>query len=178
MNQLLEFLPLILFFITYKLYDILAATASLVLATLIFYGVRFKVQGYLERNQVITVLGVIVFGGFTLLLRDETVLKWKAPIVNWIFALVFLLSHYLHKDNLSKQMMSHAIDLPDPVWTKVNFSWVGFFIISGLANLYVAFTYHTIWVDFKVFGSLAMTIVFLIFQAIYLSRYIKTSNPQ
>ena len=172
MKQLIDFIPLIAFFTAYKTVDIYMATKVLMVVTSIQYGIYYLKDRKLENAQIITLVAVFLFGSLTLFMHDETFLKWKAPIVNWIFALTFLGSHFFGKDNIIKRMMGHAVNLPEPVWTKLNYSWVVFFIISGAANLYVAFTFHEIWVDFKVFGSLGMTLVFLVGQTLYLSRHI------
>ena len=172
MKQLIDFIPLIAFFTAYKMVDIYMATKVLMVITCIQYGIYWIKDRKLENAQVITLIAVLIFGSLTLFMHDETFLKWKAPIVNWIFALIFLASHFFGEQNLIKRMMGKAVNLPETIWTRLNYSWVVFFVISGAANLYVAFTFHEIWVDFKVFGSLGMTLLFLIGQTIYLSRHI------
>lgn len=172
MKQLIDFIPLIAFFTAYKMVDIYMATKVLMIVTSIQYAIYWIKDRKLENAQVITLIAVFIFGSLTLFLHDETFLKWKAPVVNWIFALAFLASHFFGEQNLVKRMMSHAVNLPEIIWSRLNYSWVIFFLISGGANLYVAFTFHEIWVDFKVFGSLGMTLVFLIGQTIYLSRHV------
>lgn len=172
MKQLIDFIPLIAFFTAYKMVDIYMATQVLMVVTSIQYAIYWIKDRKLENGQIITLVAVFIFGSLTLFLHDETFLKWKAPIVNWIFALTFLGSHFIGEQNLVKRMMSQAVNLPETIWSRLNYSWVVFFLISGCANLYVAFTFHEIWVDFKVFGSLGMTLVFLIGQTIYLSRHI------
>lgn len=176
MKQLIDFIPLIAFFATYQLYDIYTATIVLMVGVPLQYLITWLVVKKLEKFQIVTLVAVLVFGGLTLLLHDETYLKWKAPIVNWIFALSFLASQFIGHENLVKRMMGHAIDLPDDVWRNLNYSWIVFFIISGAANLFVAFTFHDIWVEFKVFGSLGMTLVFMVIQAVYLSKYIQDED--
>ncbi len=178
MKQLIDFIPLIAFFTAYQLYDIYTATKVLMVGVPLQYLITWLVVKKLERFQIITLVAVLIFGGLTLLLHDETYLKWKAPIVNWIFALFFLASQFVGEDNLVKRMMGHAITLPAEVWRKLNYSWVLFFIVSGAANLFVAFTYHEIWVEFKVFGSLGMTLIFMVVQAIYLSKYLQEQNDE
>lgn len=189
-KQFIDFIPLILFFIVFKISPreiellgysfqfggIFSATAVLVIASIVVYGILFIKQKRLDNNQWITVGGCLFFGCLTLLLQDEVFIKWKAPAVNWIFALVFLGSQFIGKEPVIKRLMGKAVTLPDNVWTKLNIAWVIFFIICGAANLFVAFTYESIWVDFKVFGSLIMTIIFIIAQGIYLSRYIKDDD--
>ncbi len=186
-KQFIDFIPLILFFIVFKLEPrdvelagqvfsvggIFSATAVLILSSVAVYGSLFAAQRRLEKGQWLTLLGCLFFGGLTLAFHSETFLKWKAPVVNWLFALGFAGSHFIGKQPLIKRVMGHAISLPDPIWTKLNIAWVIFFIVAGGANLFVAFTFHDIWVDFKVFGSLSMTILFLIGQGIFLARHMQ-----
>lgn len=187
-KQFIDFIPLILFFIvfkldprsielfgySYQLGGIFSATEILVASSLLVYGALWVKQKRLERSQIITLVGCLFFGGLTIAFHSETFLKWKAPIVNWIFALIFLGSLFVAKKTpLIKRMMGHAINLPDTIWYKLNIAWAIFFIFSGAANLFVAFTFPSIWVDFKVFGSLAMTIIFMIAQGIYMARHIQ-----
>lgn len=189
-KQFIDFIPLLLFFIVFKLEPrdlelagqvftfggIFSATAVLVLSSLLVYGSLFVAQRRLEKGQWLTLIGCLFFGGLTLAFHSETFLKWKAPVVNWLFALGFAGSHFIGQQPLIKRVMGHAVSLPDRVWTQLNIAWVVFFIFSGCANLFVAFTYHDIWVDFKVFGSLGMTLLFLIGQGVFLARHMQPSS--
>ncbi len=186
-KQLLDFIPLILFFIVFKLEPrdvelagqvfslggIFSATAVLIITSVVVYGSLFIINRRLEKGQWLTLLGCLFFGGLTLAFHSETFLKWKAPVVNWLFALGFAGSHFIGQQPLIKRIMGHAVNLPDRIWTQLNIAWVIFFIIAGSANLFVAFTYHEIWVDFKVFGSLTMTVLFLIGQGLFLAKHMK-----
>lgn len=187
MKQFIDFIPLLLFFIVFKteprdiellgqswvLGGIFSATAVLIISSVVVYGTLFIVHKRLEKTQWLTLLGCLFFGGLTLAFHSETFLKWKAPVVNWLFALGFAASHFIGKQPLIRRMMGHAVELPDSVWTKLNIAWVAFFLLLGGTNLFVAFTFHEIWVDFKVFGSLGMTLVFLIAQGVFIARHIK-----
>lgn len=191
-KQFIDFIPLILFFIVFKLEPrdvelagqafpfggIFSATAMLIISSVLVYGTLFALNKRLEKSQWITLLGCLFFGGLTLAFQSETFLKWKAPVVNWIFALAFAGSHFIGQQPLIKRVMGHAVSLPDPIWTKLNIAWVVFFIVLGATNLFVAFTFQSIWVDFKVFGSLGMTLLFLIGQGVYLSRHMQDQPAQ
>ncbi len=186
MKQFIDFIPLILFFIVYKmdpralefanqsymLGGIFSATAVLIGSSILVYGTMFVLQRRLEKGQWLTLAACLVFGGMTLAFHSETFLKWKAPVVNWIFAIAFLGSHFIGDKPLIQRMMGHAISLPQPIWIKLNQAWIVFFLFCGSANLFVAFTFQEWWVDFKVFGSLGLTLLFLIGQGIYLSRHL------
>jgi intracellular septation protein len=191
-KQFIDFIPLILFFIVYKLDPrtvelagqsfelggIFSATAVLIASSVVVYGALFLLQRRLEKGQWLTLLACLVFGGMTLAFHSETFLKWKAPVVNWLFAAGFAASHFIGDKVLIQRVMDHAVQLPQQIWTRLNLAWVVFFIFSGCANLFVAFTFHDIWVDFKVFGSLGMTVLFLVAQGVYLARHIHDDAPQ
>lgn len=181
MKQWLDFIPLFLFFAAFKSYDIFTATAVLITSSIVVYGGMWLKYKHLENGQKITLVATILFGSATLLLHDEAYLKWKAPIINWIFAAAFLGSLYIGKEPLVQKMLGAAFEMPAAVWRKLNWAWIGFFIFAGASNAYVAFYFEKYWVDFKVFGSLGMTIIFMIAQFALLSRYLKQdinpSNP-
>lgn len=174
MKLLFDFLPIVLFFVAYKLYDIYIATAVAIAASVIQVGWAWFRHGKVENMHWITLGVIVVFGGLTLILRDETFIKWKPTLVNWLFAAAFLGSQFIGKQSLLKRMMAANITLPEPIWLRLNMSWVSFFVAMGAANLYVAFNYDTdTWVNFKLFGMMGLTIIFIIAQAFYLSRHIK-----
>lgn len=176
MKQWLDFLPLLCFFVAYKVLGIFPATGVLLASSALVYGGLWIATRRLERNQVITLVATFAFGGITLLLHDVTYLKWKAPVINWIFAATFLGSHAIGDKVIIERMLGHAITVPAAVWKKLNMAWVVFFIFSGAVNLYVAFHWEAHWVDFKVFGSLAMTVLFVIGQSVYLGRFLKAAG--
>jgi intracellular septation protein len=97
---------------------------------------------------------------------------WKPTIVNWLFAAAFLGSQWFMKKSLLQRMMEQAVTLPADIWARLNYAWVAFFVLSGIANLYVAYTFsEDIWVDFKLFGLLGLTVLFIIGQSLFLYRY-------
>ncbi|REL26576.1 septation protein A [Thalassotalea euphylliae] len=163
MQALFEYVPLVLFFVVYKFYDIYMATGVLIVGSLlhILYFVVTK-QKVPTKNWVI--FGLIAgFGGLTIFLQDDTFLKWKVTIVNGIFAVALLVSNYVFKKNLIKQLMSEALELPEKIWDKLNLSWAGFFAFCGALNIYIAFNFsQEIWVNFKVFGLMGLTFAFTI----------------
>ena len=178
MKQWLDFIPLFLFFAAFKSYDIFTATAVLITSSIVVYGGMWLKYKHLENGQKITLVATILFGSATLLLHDEAYLKWKAPIINWIFAAAFLGSMYIGKEPLVQKMLNKLFDMPANVWRKLNWAWIGFFIFTGASNAYVAFYFEKYWVDFKIFGSMAMLIVFMIAQFALLSRYLRPELTQ
>jgi len=177
MKLLFDLFPVVLFFIAYKMYDIYTATAVIIVASIIQVGYFYFKNKRVEKMHVITLALILVLGGLTLILQDENFIKWKPTIVNWGFALVFFGSHYIGEKPIVERMMSQAIALADNIWIRLSWLWILFFIISGITNLYVAFNYDTdTWVDFKLFGLMGMTIVFILIQGVYISRYIEESD--
>lgn len=179
MKLLFDLFPVVLFFIAYKMYGIYEATAVIIVATVVQVGYMYLKHKRVEKIHLITLALILVLGGLTLVLQDEDFIKWKPTIVNWGFALVFLGSHYIGTKPLIRRMMDQAIHLPDLIWTRLSIMWVLFFILSGIVNLYVAFSYDTdTWVNFKLFGLMGMTIVFILIQGIYISRYMQESDSE
>jgi intracellular septation protein len=214
MKQLFDFFPILLFFIVYKFYldlpdglitsvnDILPfmaltpgessdaiflATLAAIVATLILVLYSTVVFKKVEKMPLITLALLVVFGGATLLFKNPLFIQWKPTAINWLFAVIFLGSHFIGDKPLVQRMMGQALEISDSsVWAKLNLTWVGFFIFSGIANLLVApqidplnlrFSEDT-WVDFKLFGLMGMTIVFVIAQAFYLARYIPSTHKE
>jgi intracellular septation protein len=117
---------------------------------------------------------IVVFGGATLLLQDETFIKWKPTVLYWLFALALGLAPVLFERNLIRIMMEKQVSLPEPVWARLNLGWALFFAFLGVLNLYVAFTFSTdAWVDFKLFGTTGLMLIFILGQGFYLTRHIR-----
>ena len=120
---------------------------------------------------------IVVMGGATLLLRDPTFIKWKPTVLYWSFAAVLLGSDLVLKKNVIRTMMQEQLSLPDPVWRRLNLSWVVFFAVMGTANLYVAYNYsESAWVNFKLFGGIGLMVAFVILQGLMLSRFIESEQ--
>ena len=179
MKVLYDFFPVLLFFVTFKLYDdpqqgILVATAVAIVATFFQVGIFWWRHRRVEKMHLVTLALIVVLGGLTLLLEDEMFIKWKPTVVNWLFGLVFLASQFVGEKPLVRRMMEANIQLPDPIWVRLNGSWVVFFTAMGFTNLYVVYNFDTdTWVDFKLFGLMGLTFAFIIVQALYLARHIK-----
>lgn len=184
MKFLFDFFPILLFFIAYKAYDIYVATAVAIVASFIQVGWFWLQQRRVEKMHVITLLLIVVLGGATLVLQDEAFIKWKPTVVNWLFGLVFLGSQFIGKKTIVQRMMDGSVTLPDHIWPRLNVAWAVFFISLGFLNLYVAFSGHydtDTWVNFKMFGMIGLTFLFIIAQAFYIGRYIKepeSDNPE
>jgi len=180
MKFLFDFFPVFLFFVTYYAYDIYVATAVTIGASFLQVGLFWYKFRRFEKMHVITLAIITLMGGLTLILQNEMFIKWKPTVVNWLFGVVFLGSQFIGKRPVVQRMMSHAIELPDAVWTRLNLGWVLFFITMGIVNLYVVYNYDTdTWVNFKLFGMMGLTLAFVILQAFYITRHTKPAdNPE
>jgi intracellular septation protein len=214
MKVLIDFFPVLAFFVTYKLSDIYVATGVAIGASAVLLGWSWVRQRRLETMPLVTLVLLLVFGGLTLALRDPIFVMWKPTIVNGLFGAVFLASHWIGNRTLIERLMGKAVTLPSPVWERLNLMWVGFFVFTGLANLFVVYvgsgffdaqqallaasglhevdlsacgssfsgellglcqqahSSEEIWVNFKLFGMMGMTILFVIGQSFYLARHL------
>ncbi len=178
MKLLFDYFPIILFFAAFKLYDIWVATAVAIAAAVVQNGVYWWRQRRFETMHLITLGVIVVFGGATLVFRDETFIKWKPTVVYWLMSAFFLGSEFIGAKNLPRRLMSGVFTLEDAgVWRRVNFAWVAFFVSLGGLNLFVVYNYDTeTWVNFKLFGTLGLTFLFAFGQAYYLMRL--TPEPE
>ena len=179
MKFLFDLFPVILFFVAFKLQGIYVATAVAIAASFAQIGWLWlrgrKIDGMLWVSLAI----IVVFGSATLLLHDETFIKWKPTVLYWLFACVLSVSALVFRKNLIRAMLGEQIQLPDPAWNKLNFSWVGFFAGMGLLNLYVAFNFPTdTWVNFKLFGGMGLMLVFVIGQGLFLAKYVEPKESE
>ncbi|CAI0776793.1 Probable intracellular septation protein A [Serratia proteamaculans] len=172
MKQFLDFLPLIVFFAFYKLYDIYVASGALIVATalaLVFTWFKYR---KIEKMTLITFLMVLVFGTLTLVFHNDLFIKWKVTIIYCLFALALLISQLVLKKPLVQRMLGKELTLPDKVWNTLNLAWAIFFLVCGLANIYVAFWLpQSVWVNFKVFGLTALTLVYTLLSGVYIYRH-------
>jgi len=179
MKFLFDFFPVLLFFITYKSHEdqvegMVTATGVLIMATAFQITYTWLRHRRVEKIHLITLVLVLVLGGATMYFREPKYLIWKVTIANWLFAAVFLGSHYIGHKPVIKRMMDHAIQLPEKIWLHLSMSWVAFFTIIGAVNLYIGFRYDfDTWVNFKFYGLMGLTLGFTILQAIYLSRHVQ-----
>ena len=173
MKFLFDIFPVVLFFIAFKLYGIYVATAVAIAASFVQIAWVWLRHRKVE-NMLWASLGVIVvFGGATLLLQNETFIKWKPTVLYWLFSATLAVAAMAYKKNLIRAMMEKQITLPDSVWNKLLASWIAFFVVMGALNLFVAYNFSTdAWVNFKLFGGIGLMVVFAVLQALMLARYI------
>jgi intracellular septation protein len=174
MKFLFDLFPVILFFVAFKLTDIYVATAVAIGATFLQIGLLALLKKKIDTMLWVSLAIIVLFGGATLVLRDETFIKWKPTVLYWMFGAVLAGAELLFRKNLIRAMLDKQVQLPGPVWTRLNRSWIGFFAVMGVVNLVVAFNFTTDqWVNFKLFGATGLMLLFVIGQAMYLARHVE-----
>jgi len=209
MKLIFDLFPVILFFLSYHQADAIInnipvgqiidlsqsevvvatilATSIAIIASFVQVSIYWLKNRRFEKMHIISLLIISIMGGITIFFGNPAFIQWKPTLLNWIFAGAFLGSQFVGDKSLVQRMMGAQLELPDAVWKRLNISWVIFFTLSGIANLYVAFYYGLEfdektrmdnWVNFKLFGLMGLTFVFVIAQGIYLSRYMKDETPK
>ncbi|MBV4366976.1 septation protein A [Erwinia sp. BNK-24-b] len=171
MKQLLDFLPLVVFFVFYKLYDIYVASGALIAATALALVASWFLYRKLEKMTIVTFVLVAVFGTLTLVFHNDEFIKWKVTVIYTLFAGALLFSQFWMKQTLIQSMLGKELTLPDAAWRRLNVAWALFFFACGLANIYVAFWLpQEVWVNFKVFGLTVLTLLFTLLSGVYIYR--------
>jgi intracellular septation protein len=174
MKFLFDFFPIALFFIAFKMGDIYLATITVIVASVVqVLWSRYK-TGRFEKLPLITLGTVAVLGGATLFFKNELFIKWKPTALYWVLALALLISQFIGKRPLMQRLLEQNVELPTRIWHQLNLSWALFFAAMGIANLYVVYHFDTdTWVNFKLFGTLGLTLVFIVLQGFYMAKHFK-----
>lgn len=175
MQALVDFLPVVAFVVAYWLADFKTAVVVIMVAMVLQVAVTWLVKREVSRMTLASAGLVVVLGGVSLLLKNDLVFKWKPTVLNWAFAAVFLGSHFIGEKTVVQRLLQSVakgeINLAPRDWRTLNLMWVAFFLVSGAANIYVAYAFpENVWVNFKLFGLLGLTVVFVLLQAAWLSR--------
>ncbi len=208
MKLLFDFLPILLFFVTFKYAEghrewaaafanehlgfvvaggtVGATEAPVMLATVVVIVASLLQVAWLKaRGRKVDLMLwvsltlVVVLGGLTVWLKSETFIKWKPTGLYWAMALSFLVSQYGFRRNLLKLMLGEQLQLPESVWLRLSLAWVAFFVGMGLLNLWVAFNFSTdAWVNFKLFGGIGLMLLFTLVQGLYISRYLPGDDTE
>lgn len=174
MKQLLDFIPLILFFIVYKTYGVQEAALVLVVAAIIQLVLLKVLYKKIEKNQWVMSFFVVFFGILTAYFNDLAFLKWKVTIVNLVFAGALLISQYAFKKTLVQMLLGKELKLPQNVWEKLNLGWAGFFILCALINVVISeFFSDDAWANFKVFGLTGLSLMAVVCTGIFLYPHLK-----
>ncbi|MGI9273121.1 MAG: septation protein A [Woeseiaceae bacterium] len=187
MQLLIDFLPIVLFFATYVFTKklLVAVAVLMVVAPIAFIAQWFLTRKINKMSAASTAL-VVVLGGATLISGDSVFIYWKPTVLYWAASIAFLASQYVGEKPFIQRMMQAAskddddgIQLSPQNWNTLNFLWVIFFIVAGAINIYVAYNYEeSTWVNFKLFGLLGMTFVFIVAQSFWLARHIESDDPE
>jgi intracellular septation protein len=177
MKFLFDLLPVGLFFAAILVWDIFVATAVAIAATVAQVAWlklrKKKVEPMLWASLAI----ILVFGGLTLYLQDKTFILWKPTVLYWLFALVLAGAAFAGR-NLMRSLLAEQMQLPDAIWTRLNWSWVGFFAFMGGLNLYVAFNFsEKVWASFKFFGGMGLMFLFVVLQSLFLAKHVAEEKP-
>ena len=178
MQLLVDYFPLLLFFIAFKWQGIYAATAVAMAASVVQIAWLYGKHRRVAPVHWLSLAIIVIFGGATLLLQDETFIKWKPTVLYALFGGILAVGRAGFGRNLIGYVMQ-GITLPDAVWTRVTWSWVAFFGAMAVANWYVAFNFSTdTWVNFKVWGGIGLFLTFALAQGVYLSRHLPTEESR
>ena len=179
MKFLFDLFPVILFFIAFKLSGIYVATSVAIVATFAQIGWMWFKHRRVDTMLWISLAIITVFGGMTLIFRDETFIKWKPTVLYWAFALALAGCTLFLRKNLIRALLAEQFELPDAVWLRLNWSWIGFFVFMGVLNLAVAFALNFStdeWVNFKLFGGIGLMLLFVLGQGLLLAKYMDQEN--
>lgn len=176
-NMFYDFIPIVIFFLAFKFYGIYVATVVGIAVTAVQVLITRAVQKRFDNKQLITLGVFIFFGGMTLYFHDPIFVKWKPTIIYWVFAVILLTSKFVTQKPLLERLFDGVkaegnLNVPKAVWQRLTYAWTAFFFILGWINIYVAYSFSTeTWVNFKLFGVLVLSLVFVVAQAVYLARY-------
>jgi intracellular septation protein len=177
MKMLFDIFPVILFFVAFKLSDIYIATAVAIGATFAQIGWLWLRHRKVDKMLWVSLAVITVFGGATLLFKDDTFIKWKPTVLYWLFGGVLTVAALAFKKNLVRSMMEHQVSLPEEIWGRLLMSWIVFFAVMGVINLYVAYNFSLdAWVNFKMFGGIGLMLVFVLLQAVMLAKHVQDKN--
>src|SRR3954467_3610012 len=173
MKFLYDLFPVALFFVAIQVWDIFVATAVAIAASIVQVGWLLVRKKKVEPMLWASLAIILVFGGLTLYLRDKTFILWKPTVLYWLFG-AMLAGAAAPGRNLIRAVLGEQMRLPEPVWARLNWSWVAFFVFMGIANLYVAFNYsEKVWATFKLFGGMGLMFLFVIGQSLVLAKYVQ-----
>lgn len=198
MKFLFDLLPVILFFTAFKFAEsqpdaaaawlgqftgglvepaqapILIATVVVIVATVVQVAWVWFRHGKVDKMLWFSLALVVIFGGLTLIFRNDNFIKWKPTVLYWGMALGIAISAFAFKKNAMRSMFSAQLELPEIAWNRLNYSWMGFFALMGILNILVAYNFSTdTWVNFKLFGFMGILVIFVLIQGVVLSKYVE-----
>ncbi|SFD25863.1 inner membrane-spanning protein YciB [Pseudoalteromonas denitrificans] len=189
MHALIEYIPLILFFATFKLVDIFWATGVLIGTSTLQVAFYYFKDGKVATKTWVFFGIALVLGSMTLIFHDEAFIKWKATVIYFAFFLTLLVSRYLLKKNLMEKMLTsilknasdteQELNIPKTLWDKINLMWAAITLFISVLNIYIAYNFSLdFWVNFKVFGLMGITFVFIFITIMMLFKYLPEEEPE
>ena len=193
MKQLLELLPLVLFFGAYQMdgdtltvggwshtFDgIFSATAVLMISTALTWLISSLLEKRNDKRLMWMTLAVLLFGAATLILRDQRFIQWKPTVFNWVLAAVFFGSQFIGKRTVLERVLGSQLSLPRPIWTRLNVLWIGNFALVGALNLFVAYRFEeAVWVSYKLYSSIGFTLALMLLTVAIVAPHVKDDGEQ
>ena len=193
MKQLLELLPLVLFFCAYQMdgdtltvggwshtFDgIFSATAVLMISTALTWLISSLLEKRNDKRLMWMTLAVLLFGAATLILRDQRFIQWKPTVFNWVLAAVFLGSQFVGKRTVLERVLGSQLSLPRRIWTRLNVLWIGNFALVGALNLFVAYRFEeAVWVSYKLYSSIGFTLALMLLTVVIVAPHVKDDGEQ
>ena len=193
MKQLLELLPLVLFFGAYQMdgdtltvggwshtFDgIFSATAVLMISTALTWLISSLLEKRNDKRLMWMTLAVLLFGAATLILRDQRFIQWKPTVFNWVLAAVFIGSQFIGKRTVLERVLGSQLSLPRPIWTRLNVLWIGNFALVGALNLFVAYRFEeAVWVSYKLYSSIGFTLALMLLTVAIVAPHVKDDGEQ
>lgn len=177
MKQLLNFIPLIFFFVFLMMYDIFAGVKALMISATVAFVVSWLIYKKIEKVELFSYLMIMIFGGLTLYLHNEDFIKWKVTLINFLFAIVLLISQVFFKKNLIQKLLGKEIQLETAAWNKLNILWAFFFIFCGIISLYVTYNMSTEFFGvFKTFILPGASLLLALVSGIYIYQKSDKNN--
>ena len=181
MQLLLDFLPFIAFYIGYKLSgdNFFFATGVLIAAVVVQVSVQWLRHRKVSSMLLVSAVLVLIFGTLTLVIHDKLFIQWKFSVVNWLFSAAFLASHFFGERPLIERIMGENLTLPRPQWLRLSWAWIVYFLVMGALNLYVAYNFEeSVWVNFKLYGTIGLTLLFALAQGVWLASKMQQTESQ
>ena len=193
MKQLLELLPLVLFFGAYQMdgdtltvggwshtFDgIFSATAVLMISTALTWLISSLLEKRNDKRLMWMTLAVLLFGAATLILRDQRFIQWKPTVFNWVLAAVFLGSQFVGERTVLERVLGSQLSLPRRIWTRLNVLWIGNFALVGALNLFVAYRFEeAVWVSYKLYSSIGFTLALMLVTVAIVAPHVKDDGEQ
>jgi len=193
MKQLLELLPLVLFFSAYQMdgdtltvgswsytFDgIFSATAVLMISTALTWLASSLLEKRNDKRLMWMTLAVLLFGAATLILRDQRFIQWKPTVFNWVLAAVFLGSQFIGRSTVLERVLGSQLTLPRLIWTRLNVLWIGNFALVGALNLFVAYRFEeAVWVSYKLYSSIGFTLALMLLTVAIVAPHVKDDGEQ